>query len=327
MSDRSVHRPPVPPPALEVPSRSRLTAVWSRLDLWFMERSPRHATVLGFFGTVVLAMADILSGGSFQFSGLYLIPIGIAAWWGTVVGAFVSLGVAAALATGADWLAGPPHGDPAAMVWNLAVRLVGFSIFVQVMLRLRDAHHMQRHLAFADPLTGLANSRAFVRHLRSEINRCRRYGRVFTLAYLDLDHFKSVNDTLGHAEGDRLLRELAGVLRGAIRITDFSARLGGDEFALLFPETPHERARAALDKVRNQVDELMALERWPVTTSVGAVTFEVPPASADEAIQVVDQLMYRVKRQGRDGIRHLRWSGNGSPASLLTGPDENGSIP
>jgi diguanylate cyclase (GGDEF)-like protein len=295
--------------------------VWEWVNEYFQERSPRFAGIFAAALTLLFGLGDMITGSPFLFTAFYLLPLWIASWWGEdEAGVAVAL-LSAAVATGSSAVGPEPQTALVILGWNFAIRAITFVAFVKVVLRLRDAIATQRHLAYSDPLTGLANGRAFFRHLASEIDRCRRYHRTFTLAYLDLDHFKAVNDTRGHAEGDRLLRELAGVLRSSTRITDFSARLGGDEFGLLFPETSHERAAVALQKVIDQVEELMQLEGWPVTLSIGAVTFEQPPAAADEAIRVVDHLMYRVKREGRDGIRHARWSGNGSPGDLASTED------
>jgi len=309
--------PPAPPsPPSGLPQRQSRLSLLEWANEYFQERSPRFAGVFAVALTLLFGLGDMLTGPALVFTAFYLLPLWIASWWGEDEAGVAVAVLSAAVATGSNAVGPEPQTALAFLGWNFTVRSVTFVAFVKVVLRLQDAIATQRHLAYSDALTGLANARAFFRHLASEIDRCRRYQRTFTLAYLDLDHFKTVNDTRGHAEGDRLLRELAGVLRHSTRITDFSARLGGDEFGLLFPETSYERATAALQKVTDQVEELMQLEGWPVTLSIGAVTFEKPPGSADEAIRVVDHLMYRVKREGRDGVRHARWSGNGSPEDL-----------
>jgi diguanylate cyclase (GGDEF)-like protein len=313
--------PPTPPTAL--PARQSSSRVWESVNDYFQERSPRFAGMFATVLTLLLGLGDMFTGAPFHFTAFYLLPLWIVSWWGEDETGTVVAVVSAAVATGISAVGAEPRIAMAIVVWNFTILSLTFIAFVKVVVRLEDAIATQRHLAYSDPLTGLANGRAFFRHLASEIDRCRRYQRTFTLAYLDLDHFKAVNDTRGHAEGDRLLRELAGVLRSSTRITDFSARLGGDEFGLLFPETSHERAAVALQKVTDQVDELMQLEGWPVTLSIGAVTFEQPPATADEAIRVVDHLMYRVKREGRDGVRHARWSGNGSAEDLASADDQD----
>ncbi len=136
------------------------------------------------------------------------------------------------------------------LFWNASTRL-GFFIVVTVLLALlRRALDQARALSRMDGLTGVTNSRAFRDLATTEIVRARRYGRPFTVAYIDLDHFKTVNDRFGHSSGDTLLRTVAGIMRDAVRASDIVARMGGDEFALLFPETDSDAARAGIEKLR-----------------------------------------------------------------------------
>ena len=106
----------------------------------------------------------------------------------------------------------------------------------------------------SDPLTGVANSRVFLELLKREIARARRYKRPLTLAYLDLDNFKSVNDILGHAMGDKVLQTVVSTVNANIRVTDVVGRLGGDEFVLLLPETDMQGARSGRSCVRSEVE-------------------------------------------------------------------------
>jgi diguanylate cyclase (GGDEF)-like protein len=154
-----------------------------------------------------------------------------------------------------------------------------------------------------DPLTGAANARAFRGRARDEIDRSRRYGRPFTLAYVDLDNFKAVNDRFGHSAGDNLLRLVTDNIRKNLRTTDIFARVGGDEFVLLLPETGPESARAVLDKLQDKVTSSLQEAKWPVTLSVGAVIYLSPPDSVDAMIVQADNLMYQVKHSGKNRIR------------------------
>jgi diguanylate cyclase (GGDEF)-like protein len=194
-------------------------------------------------------------------------------------------------------------------VWNLGARLTTFLIVAALVVRLRESRATQDKLALSDPLTGLANARAFFDRLSSEIDRALRYGSIFTLAYMDLDHFKEVNDRLGHAEGDEVLRAVGRTMREATRATDLTARLGGDEFGLLLPETPYGKAESALGKLQSEILTAMKEGGWPVTVSMGAVTFEAPVDTADDAARIADGLMYEVKDAGGDGVRHQLWTG------------------
>ncbi len=137
-----------------------------------------------------------------------------------------------------------------------------------------------------------------------EINRARRYDRPFTVVCIDLDNFKTVNDCFGHSTGDMILRSVARTLQENIRVTDTLARLGGDEFAILLPETGRSVAETILRKVRKINLDIMRRHGWPVTLSIGVVTFARPPSTVDETLRKADQLMYAAKNSGKNSIRY-----------------------
>jgi diguanylate cyclase (GGDEF)-like protein len=154
-------------------------------------------------------------------------------------------------------------------------------------------------------LTGVANPRAFLEALERELARMRRTGAPLTLAYVDLDRFKAVNDTLGHAAGDDLLCDIAQALSSALRSVDVVARLGGDEFGVLLPETTAETALVALERALDALRaRFRAVERLPqgVGATIGAVVFKHAPHSAEAAIKAADDRMYEAKQSGRDRI-------------------------
>ncbi len=125
-----------------------------------------------------------------------------------------------------------------------------------------------------------------------------------TVLYADVDHFTPVNDRLGHAEGDALLCAVASTAMREVRALDVVARLGGDEFALLLPETGLAAARQATERLQAALAREMAGRDWPVTFSIGAMTYLDPPASTDEMLRHADGLMYQVKRDGGNAVRH-----------------------
>ena len=131
----------------------------------------------------------------------------------------------------------------------------------------------------------------------------------FTLAYIDLDNFKTVNDQLGHATGDQVLRTVVSSVKKNIRRTDIVARLGGDEFALLLPETNQESARVVLSKIQDGLLEEMRKNNWPVTFSIGVLTCRVAPPSTDALVSMADELMYSVKHDGKNGVKYATYAG------------------
>ena len=166
-------------------------------------------------------------------------------------------------------------------------------------------HARERQFARRDALTGVANARAFLEAIDRELARMRRTASPLILAYVDLDHFKKVNDSLGHAAGDELLREVAGRLTESLRSVDLVARLGGDEFALLLPDTDAAAGGIALERCHEAVRA--AVRNTPglpadVGATIGAIVFRHAPPSAEAAIRAADDRMYRAKRAGRDQV-------------------------
>lgn len=282
-----------------------------------VERLPRPLlTAAALALTVAVGWLDYRTGHEYSISILYLAPVFVAAW-------FVGwrAGVAVAFACGAAWLAAELLSRrlaavPLAFYWNDAMELSFFLVVGWTLSSLKGALEKERRSASTDLVTGLANRRAFYRAAAAEIARLERYGHPFSVAYADVDDFKAVNDTFGHSAGDELLRLTGEVMSGSTRRTDTVARLGGDEFALLFPETTEEAALAALRKIQEALGAEVGRRRWPVSLSVGLITFRAPPASVDAMLDQVDALMYEVKRGGKGAIRSrvVPREGNAPPA-------------
>jgi diguanylate cyclase len=159
-----------------------------------------------------------------------------------------------------------------------------------------------RQLAYHDSLTGLPNRTLFLDRLSREINHARNQHSQCAVLFLDLDHFKKVNDTLGHAWGDRLLVAAAGRFRAAVRKADTIARLGGDEFAILFADFDESETAGAL------AEKLVALIRQPfmleqqkieISVSIGISLYPRDGESVEALLNCADAAMYRAKKQGR----------------------------
>src|ERR1019366_2344336 len=168
--------------------------------------------------------------------------------------------------------------------------------------KLKESLERERNAARVDFLTGILNRRVFFEIAGSESQRSRRYKRPLSLVYVDLDNFKAVNDTMGHDAGDELLVEVAAVIHTEVRGTDTVGRLGGDEFAVLLPETDQEQGTVVVQKVQKQLLEAMQQKQWPVTFSIGLISFEVPPESIEEMVREADRVMYSVKLKGKNSV-------------------------
>ena len=191
-------------------------------------------------------------------------------------------------------------------VWNTGMRLIVFCVVAVLVSTLKAFVDKQRALARIDHLTGAANKRAFEEVLAAEIERSRRYRRTFTLAYMDLDNFKSINDTFGHDAGDRVLQRVVGVVRSHIRASDVIGRLGGDEFGLLLPEADEPAARSAISKIQSEFTAEMNGLKWPVTVSIGSVTCVADGHEPSTLLGEADRLMYAAKLEGKNAAHFVR---------------------
>ena len=161
-----------------------------------------------------------------------------------------------------------------------------------------ETHRRLAERAMTDPLTGLPNRRAWDEALA---RRRRQTDSAACVAILDLDHFKRVNDTHGHAAGDEVLRATGVALRESLRQDDFVARLGGDEFGLLLAVPDAPTAAAVLDRVRAALPERLVREgAAPVTASVGFHCPRAGGASSDDLVEIADAALRRAKQEGRD---------------------------
>lgn len=209
-----------------------------------LRRWPSAAVLL--LGLALIAgigWLDFVTGPSLVLNVFYLLPVMLVVW----VTASTAYGLVAVLAT---FLAGPfeaylnglrDYSLPVA-AWNAGMRTAVFCIVLLLLAEVRKLVTQLEERSLTDELTGAANRRAFNEVAAREIERSRRYRHQLSLAYVDIDDFKPVNDRDGHASGDRVLVTLAGLARATARSVDTVARLGGDEFVVLMPETDAESA-------------------------------------------------------------------------------------
>jgi diguanylate cyclase (GGDEF)-like protein len=266
-------------------------------------RSSLFWTLTGLIGVVVVGVADFLTGRELAFSLFYLIPIVLVTWFsgrnlGLVLSAISAMGWFAA-----DALARQSQPEPVIMYWNAFVRLSFFALVPFLFSALQALEH-EKELARLDDLTGIANRRRFFEMAETELDRSQRYQRPFTFVYFDVDNLKPVNDLSGHQIGDRLLRSVAQRAKLHLRRSDFLARLGGDEFVVILPETGPTAAHNAVLKLQGALLDEMRSQQWSVTFSFGVLTCLDAHLSADEMLKKADDLMYSVKKSGKNGIAY-----------------------
>ena len=257
--------------------------------------------------TVMILFAGLLdyfTGPEFTFALVYLIPVMISAWFTRKFFAiFISI-ISAAAWTIAEITAGRFYSHLFIHFWN-TISMLGFFLIVAILLdRLKTNLNHERVLARIDYLTGAMNPRSFYELLEIEIERSNRYGHPFTIAYIDMDNFKKINDQFGHLEGDNVLRIFADTMKSNLRKTDAVARLGGDEFVVLLPETDNKAAKQTIEKIKKSISKNKNLKDYSTTFSTGVLTYNNNPPNADEIMKLVDSLMYSVKKQGKNGIEY-----------------------
>lgn len=167
---------------------------------------------------------------------------------------------------------------------------------------MRDLNVALREASTHDHLTGLANRRMLVERLKAETQRAERQGHRYSLAMLDVDHFKQVNDVYGHDAGDRVLVEVAKAMQAGLREYDLCGRWGGEEFVILLPQTPSPDARSVLERIGQSIRNLRApdgLPRISVTVSIGIATYQSGETFSD-TITRADEALLAAKRAGRD---------------------------
>ena len=258
---------------------------------------------------VAVGIVDFLTGYEIAFSLFYLIPISLVTWF-----AGRRLGIMAAIASALTWYitdiaSGRPYSHTAIHFWNTGVRTSFFFIVMALLLALRKALEHEKELARIDHLTGAVNARFFSYLAQREIDRSRRYKHPLTVVYIDLDHFKTVNDQFGHNTGDKVLRTVANTASSQLRVMDVVARLGGDEFAALLPEADQEDAQVIVSKVQRSLLGEMRKNDWPVTFSIGVLTCTEMPGTVGELIKMADDLMYSVKKNGRNNVSYSIYTG------------------
>jgi diguanylate cyclase (GGDEF)-like protein len=256
---------------------------------------------------------NYLAGPDFSFVLFYLLPVACVAW---LVGRRAGYVIACACSVGyflTEYLSTHFDGREQLALFNALARLCVFLFVAHFVSAFRRSLEHERELARTDELTGATNRRSFFEAAQSEINRARRHQHPFTVAYIDVDNFKWLNDRHGHAAGDALLRDAVRAIKQTVREVDMVARLGGDEFAVLLPETDDAAARAVVSRVRESLSGIAARHGRRVTFSIGVVTWTTPPRTADTMIRQADAAMYEVKRTGKNRVAHLTISGEPLP--------------
>ena len=250
----------------------------------------------GVFLVTLIAVCDNLTGRTFSVGFLYVGAAVVVTWLGTMRSAMLVAALAVTESLLADLMGS--WDLTRTMVLNAATSFGVMLFIVWIISSLRRSLIQQRHLAMVDPLTGALNRRSFSIAADRERLRAARTGLPVSMAYLDLDDFKGVNDRHGHKAGDHLLRIFAETVSSSIRGTDIFARIGGDEFIVMFPETGARDAISVVQRITRTIGDHCCTEDERISASVGIMTFQYPPATVDAMISEADRMMYQAKSVG-----------------------------
>lgn len=275
------------------------TPIVERLAAW-VDRAlrpgglaPRRALLGALLSMTTIFAVDVLTGETVRLEALYVFPIASVALHcerrSDVVVAIVVAVVMQAL--------GLRVQDETVLtrVVDSGVAVAASLLAVALARTLRRHYQASEERAATDALTGLPNRRAFDAVLEAEIDVRRRHGGAFSLALIDLDRFKALNDSMGHAAGDLALRLVSDTLSARVRASDAAARLGGDEFIVLLRNAPARDSERIRETLVSAIDLRLERAGFAVTASCGVATFETPPSSAALALEQADRAMYAVK--------------------------------
>jgi diguanylate cyclase (GGDEF)-like protein len=262
---------------------------------------PRHEVFAITVGLVVIGLGfviDVTTGRDLSLSIIYVAGVGLMTWTGSL-----RVGVLGAIAGGAAVLI---DGLSNSVVFGTALTngVTAFVLLLATAAVIDRLHAMmvrEAGRARFDSLTGLSNRRACEERCAVEIARLQRRSGSLSVAFLDFDGLKQVNDVKGHAAGDAALVHLATSAQAVLRPTDLLSRVGGDEFVLLLPDTDYDEATAVIRRIQGRLAEADGGE--PASVTAGFVTWRSPPQSIEELFVEADALMYSAKRGG--GNHHL----------------------
>jgi|WetSurMetagenome_2_1015567.scaffolds.fasta_scaffold303305_2 diguanylate cyclase (GGDEF)-like protein len=259
--------------------------------------------VINLFLVSIIGIVDYYTGNEISLALFYLLPIIAVSWLLNYFSGlfFCFLCIIAIIL--ADLKFNISTITPV-FFWNNSGILCFYIIIASIINHLKNTLQKEKMLSRIDSLTGISNSRNFIEYAEKEIKRSRRYGRHLSLAYIDCDNFKKVNDTYGHSAGDALLCMIADTINDNIRETDLVARLGGDEFVIIMPETGDENISKSIERINGVLLDNVKKNDWFVTFSIGVGIFKNPPDSVNEMLKITDKLMYSVKKDGKNNIKY-----------------------
>ena len=294
------------------------------LALWLLaDRLSKRVLNLAIAGGSILITADIAMSGEHRGASmpdnemLYVWVALYSAYFFTVRQAAAHIAWASVLYGVTLWFIAPHDIIATRWVETTATLAIAVMLIALLKWRVQSLLTQLADAARTDPLTGMKNRRGFEESIEVEIERARRGGHPLTVVLGDLDHFKRVNDRLGHAAGDAALTRVGRILNEGKRQIDYAARTGGEEFALILPETSEREAYVLAERLRTAVRDAFAGELVPLTFSFGIAGFPHHGQTPDDLLRSADRGLYAAKELGRD--RAVIYSAEIASVSLAPG--------
>ena len=267
-----------------------------------MRQNKTLAVFVGLLMCFAIGAVDYTVGYEMSLSVFYLVPVLWVAWVaGPAAGYWMS--AAGVLIWGlADHWSGHSYSSNGLLFWDILMRAAFLAVNVFTISKLCDSISREKETARLDHLTGAANSKAFFEMMQLEVYRCRRHKKPLSIAFMNCDNFKEVNDRFGHPKGDEFLKQVANTLKKELRATDILARIGGDEFAMALPEANAQDANAIFVRLRNSLDDAMRARGFIVTMSIGVASFATPPEDIKDLVAQAEKYMQAVKKHGKNRV-------------------------
>ena len=270
-----------------------------------------HAICIGI--AFLIGFLDFATGYEISFFIFYALPIAFSAWYGDKRSATMTVFLCITVWGVADIFTGHEYTYPFIPYWNGMIRFAFFMFTAHAIVNMREKLTLEQSHAKTDSLTGVLNSRGFFERVEAMIPLLQRETKPYGLCFIDVDNFKTVNDTKGHAEGDLILKTIAAVMQSSMRSSDVVGRIGGDEFVIFLPRTDGQNGLMTIEKLKSRLDEEAARRHWPIGFSLGLGVVENPATPVQDAVRFADNLMYDVKKSSKDRILCKTMDGGAFP--------------
>lgn len=275
-----------------------------RINLRIKKQKRLVILLISFILVLILGATDYISGYEMSFSIFYLIPISFAVIFSDFKSGFIVSILSAISWFLADYLSGHKYHHFLTPYWNALMRLGYFLLHSFFLSKFLILYNKAKIDSFTDSLTSICNARYFYELFERELKKAKRLDKPFTLAYIDIDNFKEINDIYGHIKGDLILKNFSNLVLKNLREYDIIARVGGDEFVILLPDIKDDSANDIISRIKEVSIKEFQKDNYSLSLSIGAITYKKFDKSIEAMLKEVDDLMYEVKKSGKNNVMH-----------------------